>query len=158
MSHFEEPKGLNHVSEFHNMFNLPVLAEPTIPSQDRCNLRINLLQEELDELKEALANHDLVEAADALADLQYVLSGAILELGLANSFSNIFNEVHRSNMSKTCKTLEQAKETQAHYLAEKGTKSEIVEKNGEFLVYRVEDKKVLKSIYYSEANIASQIQ
>ncbi len=157
MTRFNEPTGLSSVAEFHDMFSLPVVDNPIVPSKDRCLLRINLLQEELNELKEALDNNDIVEAVDALADLQYVLSGAILELGLASKFASIFDEVHRSNMSKTCKTMEQALDTQKHYKETKDTESEIVEKNGEYLVYRVEDKKVLKSIYYSAADIKGKL-
>ncbi len=152
---FDEPNGLNDVAKFHHTFSLPILDSPQIPSEDRCKLRISLLAEELDELKEALANNDLVEAADALADLQYVLSGAILELGLASKFKQIFDEVQRSNMSKTCKSLEEAEATAQYYLDAKGTESYIQAKDGEWLVYRKEDSKVLKSIEYSPADIAA---
>lgn len=154
---FDEPAALTSVAEFHDTFDLPVLDHPVIPDEKRCELRISLLQEELNELKEALEDKDLVETADALADLQYVLSGAILEFGLADSFKSIFDEVQRSNMSKTCKTLEEAKATQAHYLKEKNTESFIEQKGEEYLVYRKGDKKVLKSIKYSPADIKSFI-
>ena len=63
-------------------------------------LRLNLLQEEVDELKEALANGDTVEALDALTDIQYVLDGAYLSLGLHKLKDAAFSEVQRSNMSK----------------------------------------------------------
>lgn len=149
---FKEAKALNGVSGFHKTFGLPVLESPAIPHPDRCRLRIALLEEELQELKDALANNDLIEAADALADLQYVLSGAILELGLGSYFHDLFEEVQRSNMSKTCQTMEEAVATQAYYLAEKGTESYIVEKEGVLLVYRKEDGKVLKNINYSPAD------
>lgn len=152
---FDEAKALNGVAKFHKTFGLPVLETPAIPSEDRCRLRISLLQEELDELKEALETNNIVEAADALADIQYVLSGAILELGMGSKFSALFDEVQRSNMSKTCKTMEEAVATQEPYLKTKNTHSYIVEKEGEFLVYRKEDSKVLKSIKYSEADISS---
>lgn len=153
MHHFKEAEGLNMVAEFHEMFDLPVVAHPAIPDRKRCELRYALLAEELRELHEALENNDIIEAADALADLQYVLSGAILELGLGNKFGDLFAEVHRSNMSKTCKTKEEALATQEFYLNEKNTESFLVEKNGEYLVMRSSDKKVLKSINYSPADI-----
>src|SRR5690625_3320579 len=79
---FEEPKPLNDVAEFHDTYDLPVLDEPQLIPKERAQLRINLLTEELKELKEAIANDDLGEIADALCDLQYVLSGAILEFGM----------------------------------------------------------------------------
>ena len=148
-----EPQGLSDVSQFHRLFNLPVESTPIIPAEKRCKLRVSLLKEELEELKEAIDDNDLVEIADALADLQYVLSGAILEFGMGNCFKEIFEEVQRSNMSKACKTMEVALATQAHYKKEKDTDSFIEEKEGEFLVYRKEDKKVLKSIEYSPADI-----
>ncbi len=150
---YKEPQGLTDVSEFHDVFNLPSLDRPTIPSQQRCDLRVNLLQEELNELKDAIADNDLVEIADALADLQYVLSGAVIEFGLAGRFKELFDEVHRSNMSKPCQTSTEAKETQEHYLNTKGTESHIVERANKFFVYRNSDKKVLKSINYSPANL-----
>lgn len=148
-----EPKGLTNVAEFHEAFGLPVLDQPAIP-KDRIALRINLLQEELNELKEALDNNDLVETADALADLQYVLSGAILEFGMRHKMNPLFEEVHRSNMSKICKTQEEAEATQKHYKETKDTDSYIVEKEGQFFVYREGDNKVLKSIKYSPADIS----
>ncbi len=153
MDKFKEPKPLNDVAEFHDTFNLPVLDEPTIPSKKRCELRINLLEEELKELKVAIEENDIVEVIDAFCDIQYVLSGAILEFGFGEKFKDFFEEVQRSNMSKTCKTLEEAMATQAHYDKKDGTQSEIVQKGVEYLVYRKSDKKVLKSVNYSEADL-----
>lgn len=94
---------LNQVAEFHRTFNAPILDTPQIPSAERCKLRVALLQEELNELQQAIDNDDIVEVADALCDLQYVLSGAVLEFGLGEKFVELFNEVQRSNMSKACK-------------------------------------------------------
>jgi len=153
MKKYNEPNGLNDVAKFHSTFDLPILDLPTIPNPDRCMLRVNLLQEELNELKEAIAQNDLVEVADALCDIQYVLSGAILEFGLADKFTELFEEVQRSNMSKTCKTLEEAEATLEHYNHRDGTKGQIVNREEEFIVYRESDGKVLKSVNYSPANI-----
>ena len=50
---------LNQVAQFHQTFGAPILAEPTIPSPERCGLRISLLAEELDELKEAMREHGI---------------------------------------------------------------------------------------------------
>ena len=154
----KEPNGLKDVAAFHKMFNLPIEEKPIIPSEDRCALRVSLLQEELNELKEAIADNDLVEIADALSDIQYVLSGAILEFGLGDKFKTLFDEVQRSNMSKTCKSREEAEATAEHYLKTKDTKSYIVERDGEFLVYREGDSKVLKSINYSPADLKSILE
>jgi predicted HAD superfamily Cof-like phosphohydrolase len=91
---------LEQVQEFHETYGLPVEDAPNVTDEKTNALRINLLAEELEELKEALANNDPLEALDALIDLQYVLDGAFLSLGLHDVKDIAFNEVHRSNMSK----------------------------------------------------------
>lgn len=91
---------LVQVQEFHETYGLPVNAEPDITDAKTNELRINLLAEELEELKEALAQGDLVETLDALIDLQYVLDGAFLSFGLHPVKDAAFAEVHASNMSK----------------------------------------------------------
>ncbi len=150
---FPEPSPLNDVAEFHRTFHLPVLDSPEIPDEDRCNLRINLLQEELDELQDAINEKDITAVADALCDLQYVLSGAILEFGLADKFKALFEEVQRSNMSKVCMDYITAEETLDYYMVKDGTKGFIRESHSGFLVYRETDKKVLKSVKYSPADL-----
>ena len=91
---------IEQVQEFHETYGLPVEARQTTGQEQTKTLRINLLQEELDELKEALAQDDILETLDALVDLQYVLDGAFLSFGLQDVKADAFNEVHRSNMSK----------------------------------------------------------
>ena len=151
------PDSLNDVAEFHRTFHLPVLDRPTIPAADRCRLRVNLLREELRELEAAIEDNDLTEVADALADIQYVLSGAVLEFGLGDRFAALFEEVHRSNMSKTCATREEAEETLAHYRARQ--QDGRIEASGNvFLVYRTDDGKVLKNVHYSPADLAGQLR
>ena len=146
---------LESVSEFHKTFGAPILETPQIPSKERCELRISLIQEELNELKEAIAANDIVEIADALCDLQYVLSGAVLEFGMGEKFVELFNEVQRSNMSKACSSLEEAENTVKFYQDKDGTEAEIKEENGVWKVYRKSDNKVLKSINYSPADLIS---
>lgn len=153
----EEPKALNSVAEFHKTFKHPILPSPQIPSEDRCKLRVALIAEELKELEEAIKDKDLVEVADALCDIQYVLSGAILEFGLGEKFKDLFDEVQRSNMSKTCKTMEEAEATQKFYMEKDGTESYVEESDGHFLVYRKGDNKTLKSVNYSPADLKSQL-
>lgn len=146
------PRALEDVAEFHRTFHLPVLDTPQIPDADRCRLRINLLREELRELEEAIADNDLTECADAFADIQYVLSGAILEFGMGNKFRALFEEVHRSNMSKTCATMAEAEATVAHYATQGQTGT--IEASGDvYLVYRTDDRKVLKNVHYSPADL-----
>ena len=153
----EKLDSINQVKEFHTTFNAPVLDKPQIPSDDRCKLRVSLLQEELNELQEAINNNDLVEIADALCDLQYVLSGAVLEFGLGEKFVELFDEVQRSNMSKACKTMQEALSTLSHYKQKDGTEGYYKEVNGMYIVYRNGDNKVLKSINYSPADLKNKL-
>ena len=148
-----DPKSLTSVAEFHKTFKHPILEKPTIPDEKRCQLRVSLIAEELKELEEAIADKDIVEIADALCDIQYVLSGAVLEFGLADKFSTLFDEVQRSNMSKACKTIEEAEETVKYYSEERNTPCFYEERDGLYLVYRTEDRKTLKSVKYSPANL-----
>jgi len=154
----KEIDSLNQVAEFHKTFKAPILEKPEIPSEDRCNLRVELLREELDELKKAIEDKDIVEIADALCDLQYVLSGAVLEFGLGDKFVDLFNEVQRSNMSKACDTMQDAIATLLYYKQKDGTEGYYKEVNGKWIVYRNSDNKVLKSIKYSPANINGLLQ
>jgi predicted HAD superfamily Cof-like phosphohydrolase len=149
----EDLKSLTQVAEFHKTFKHPILEKATIPSIERCQLRIELLSEELKELQEAVNAGNLTEIADALCDLQYVLSGAVLEFGLGNNFKNLFDEVHRSNMSKACKTVEEANATINHYKTTANVDAYFKEIDSLFLVYRESDHKTLKSINYSPADL-----
>ena len=145
---------LNQVAEFHKTFQAPILETPQIPSKDRCDLRVSLLQEELNELSEAINNNDLVEVADALADIQYVLTGAVLEFGLGEKFVELFDEVQRSNMSKACENQQEAISTLSHYKKKDGTEGYYKQvAGGKWVVYRNGDNKVLKSIGYSPASL-----
>lgn len=146
---------LNQVAEFHKTFNHPILENPQIPSEERCKLRVSLIAEELKELEEAIEADDLVEIADALCDIQYVLAGAVLEFGMGEKFKTLFEEVQRSNMSKACQTEGEALETVRYYHDNKGTDAYYEERDGKFLVYRKEDKKTLKSVNYSPADLKS---
>ena len=149
----QQPDSLNQVAEFHRTFKHPILDKPTIPSEDRSKLRVALLAEELKELEVAILEKDIVEIADALCDLQYVLSGAILEFGMGEKFKELFDEVQRSNMSKACLNIEEAEATVAHYQA-KGTECYFKEDSGKYLVYRTADDKTLKNINYSPADLS----
>ena len=148
---------ISKVSEFHKTFDAPILESPQIPSEERCQLRVSLLQEELDELSDAIKNKDIVEIADALCDLQYVLSGAILEFGLGEKFDDLFNEVQRSNMSKACDSIQESIETISHYKKKDGTECSYKQKGDKWIVYRTSDDKVLKSINYSPSNIKEML-
>ena len=152
-----DPKTLTSVAEFHKTFQHPILDTPSIPAAARCNLRVALIAEELKELEEAIANKDLVEIADALCDIQYVLSGAVLEFGLKDKFNTLFEEVQRSNMSKACKNEDEAIATQEHYKA-KGVESYYKQVDGLYLVFREGDHKTLKAVNSSPADLKSIIE
>jgi predicted HAD superfamily Cof-like phosphohydrolase len=149
----KELNALNQVAEFHTAFKSPILPSPIIPSAERCKLRIELLSEELKELQQAIDDDNIVEVADALCDLQYVLSGAVLEFGLGEKFEKLFNEVHRSNMSKACTSLEEAEATISHYSIKKGMGAAYEKVDDMYLIYRLCDNKTLKSINYSPADL-----
>lgn len=144
---------LNQVADFHTTFKAPILETPQIPSQERSKLRVDLLQEELNELSQAIQDGNIVEVADALCDLQYVLSGAVLEFGLGDKFVELFNEVQRSNMSKACSSQSEAQMTLDHYLEKDTTIGYYKQFGDKWVCYRASDDKVLKSINYSPANL-----
>ncbi len=148
----EDPKTLTAVADFHKTFKHPVLSNPAIPEGKRCQLRVSLIAEELKELEEGIRNKDIVEIADALCDIQYVLSGAILEFGLGGKFKTLFDEVQRSNMSKACKSVQEAEATIAHY-QDQGVECYYEQEGELYLVYRKEDRKTLKSVNYSPADL-----
>ena len=151
-------KQLNAVKLFHTTYGLGVSEEMKADlGTQKNNLRFELMKEENEEYLEAVQNNDLVEIADALCDLQYVLSGAVLEFGLGNKFVELFNEVQRSNMSKTCDTEEQAQETVEFYTS-RGEEAYYEKSGDKYNVHRVSDNKVLKNKYYSSANLKSILE
>lgn len=92
---------LDAVARFHNAFGLGV--SPTMRADlgnARNNLRFNLMDEENQEYLEAAQNDDMVEVADALGDMLYILCGTILEHGMQHKIEEVFSEIQRSNMSK----------------------------------------------------------
>src|SRR6056300_1432631 len=86
------------VGDFMEACDQEILDEPQFPDKDTINLRLNLIQEELDELVFAHEDNNLVEVADALTDLLYVIYGAGHAYGI--DLDSCFLEVHNSNMSK----------------------------------------------------------
>ena len=86
------------VGDFMEAFGQRVEMEPTWPDFDTRELRLELIQEELEELSDAVADRDMIQIADALTDLLYVIYGAGHSFGL--DLDECFQEVHASNMSK----------------------------------------------------------
>ena len=92
MTNFEK------VKEFMEKFGQEVRSSPELPDDDVLELRYQLIKEELSELDTAMWQYDLIEVADALTDLLYVVYGAGLAFGI--DLDKCFEEVHDSNMSK----------------------------------------------------------
>ncbi|HJU05211.1 MAG TPA: nucleoside triphosphate pyrophosphohydrolase family protein [Nitrospiraceae bacterium] len=86
------------VEEFHRTFDIAVGTIPAAPDESTRSLRIRLIQEEFDELKEALGQGTLAGVAKELADLLYVVYGTAVSCGI--DMEPVFREVHRSNMTK----------------------------------------------------------
>lgn len=119
---------IDKVRLFHDAFGIGNAHAPTAKlSKDDILLRYKLMREENEEYLEAAESGDLIEIADALGDMLYILCGTILKHGLQEKIEEVFNEIQRSNMSK-------------------------LDANGK-PIYR-EDGKVLKSELYFKPDIA----
>jgi len=116
------------VEEFMSTFGQEVRKSPELPKKEEQALRVELIEEELSELKEGIKNGDIIEIADALTDILYVTYGAGHTFGI--NLDKCFAEVQRSNMSK-------------------------LGKDGK-PIYR-EDGKILKGENYSEPNLSDCI-
>jgi predicted HAD superfamily Cof-like phosphohydrolase len=94
-------KQLNAVKLFHETYGLGISTEMKADLGKLKNeLRFNLMKEENEEYLEAVENNDIVEIADALGEMLYILCGTILEHGLQHKIEEVFDEIQRSNMSK----------------------------------------------------------
>ena len=93
-------KHIKQVKEFHEAFGHPVANTLKFIPVERAVFRHKLLQEEVSELLDACVKGDMVEVADGMADCLYILFGPALEYGIADKLPALFDEVHRSNMSK----------------------------------------------------------
>ncbi len=92
---------LDAVATFHKAFGLGIANSPKADiGNKKLQLRFNLMAEENEEYKAAAAENDLIEVADALGDMLYILCGTILEHGLQHKIEEVFKEIQRSNMSK----------------------------------------------------------
>lgn len=92
---------VDKVREFHEVFGLDFHNAPVVDISDKIiELRHRLMAEENDEYLEAAKNKDLTQIADALGDKLYILCGTIIAHGLQHKIVEVFEEIHRSNMSK----------------------------------------------------------
>lgn len=93
-------KQLDLVKEFHNKFKALVSENPSLIPKDRSDNRHKLMKEEVEEYLKGVENGDIENIAKELADLLYTVYGTVLEHGLQDKIEAIFEEVHKSNMSK----------------------------------------------------------
>ena len=92
---------LDAVQLFHEAFNIGINHNPTVAVSEKIKeLRFNLMKEENEEYLEAVKNNDIVEVADALGDMLYILCGTIIEHGMQDKIEEIFDEIQKSNLSK----------------------------------------------------------
>lgn len=89
------------VEEFHRIYKLGNSDKPIGKlKMEKEKLRFNLMKEENEEYLEAAEKGDVVEVADALGDMLYILCGTIIEHGMQKVIEEVFEEIHRSNLSK----------------------------------------------------------
>ena len=91
---------IKSVAEFHEVFKIGNAEKMTLIEEREYMLRYNLIKEENEEYLQACKDGDLVEIADALGDQLYILFGTILKHGLQQKIEEVYDEIHRSNMSK----------------------------------------------------------
>lgn len=91
---------IKSVEEFHTVFQIGNADKIQLINERDYTLRYNLIKEENEEYLEACKSGDIVEIADALGDQLYILFGTILKHGLQHKIEEVYDEIHRSNMSK----------------------------------------------------------
>ncbi len=94
-------KPLDSVKKFHKAFDIDIADSPTVElTLEKIRLRYRLMQEENEEYLFASKNKDIVEVADALGDMLYILCGTILTHGMQHKIEEVFDSIQESNMSK----------------------------------------------------------
>lgn len=129
-------------------------STPTINKKD-AEFVINFIQEELDELREAVEQENIQEILDAILDITYVgLGNGAMVFGLKDKIWEAYQEVQASNLSKICTTLEEAEETVKVRSEQQGEPCHYEEVGENYVVYRTSDKKVMKSINYFRPDLS----
>tara|TARA_B110000259_G_scaffold171364_1_gene202772 strand:+ start:692 stop:1204 length:513 start_codon:yes stop_codon:yes gene_type:complete len=148
---------ISEVEEFNEVMGKSYQnrTTPTINPKD-AQFVIDFIQEELDELKVAVKEKNIVEIFDALLDITYVgLGNGALVFGLKDKMLDGYAEVQASNMSKICQTLEEAEETVKLRSEQQGEPCHrLSDGKGKYVVYRSSDNKVMKSINYFRPDLA----
>jgi predicted HAD superfamily Cof-like phosphohydrolase len=150
------------VLEFNKAFGVTNYTKPNLDvflNEPRLiEYRLSLVQEEFNELVEAIQNKDFNETIDALTDIQYVVLGFYSALGI--DADKAFEIVHNSNMSKLCKSEEEAKHSVNCYLSENPQRYDSpayrrADDGIHWVVYNESTKKILKSYKYTPADFSS---
>jgi len=145
---------ISEVQEFNTAMGKPNNFEPIIPEEKEWMFVYNFILEELEEYKEACEKGDIVEVLDALCDITYVATGnGVMLHGLKNKFKDAYAEVQASNMSKACKTEQEAKETVKVREQEQGEPCHYEKVGNYWIAYRSRDRKVMKSINYFKPDL-----
>jgi len=129
-------------------------STPIIDKKD-AEFVINFIQEELDELREAVEQENIQEILDAILDITYVgLGNGAMVFGLKDKIWEAYQEVQASNLSKICTTLKEAEETVKVRSEQQGEPCHYEEVGENYVVYRTSDKKVMKSINYFRPDLS----
>ena len=141
---------VSEVEDFNSLMNKPNNYEPTIPeNRSEWEFVYNFILEELEEYKHACETGNIVEVLDALCDIAYVSlgNGAMLH-GLKDKIWPAYMEVQASNLSKACRSQEEAEETVQVRSKEQGETCHWEKVGDNYIVYRSRDRKVMKNINY----------
>ena len=145
---------VDEVELFNATFGKPNNYTPVIPERKEWEFVYNFILEELEEYKEACEKGDIVEVLDALCDITYVsLGNGVMLHGLKDKFNDAYAEVQASNMSKACKTEEEAIETCASEAKRVGEDTHYEKVGDYWIVYRTRDRKVMKNINYFKPDL-----
>ncbi|MFZ9302400.1 MAG: hypothetical protein ACO239_03455 [Sediminibacterium sp.] len=150
----QEVPFVDEVEKFNATFGKPNNYRPNIPSRGEWEFVYNFILEELEEYKEACESGDIVGVLDALCDITYVsLGNGVMLHGLRRKILPAYAEVQASNMSKSCITEEEARQTVELRSEEQGEPCHYEEKGDYYVVYRTRDRKVMKSINYFKPDL-----
>jgi predicted HAD superfamily Cof-like phosphohydrolase len=145
---------IDEVELFNATMGKPNAYEPNIPERKEWEFVYNFILEELEEYREACERGDIVEVLDALCDIAYVsLGNGTMLHGLKDKIWPAYQEVQASNMSKACKTEEDAKATVIQRASEQGEECHYEKIGDYYIVYRSRDRKVMKNINYFRPNL-----
>jgi hypothetical protein len=146
---------VSEVETFNATMNKPNNYTPNIPDKKEWEFVYNFILEELEEYKHACETGNIVEVLDALCDITYVSlgNGAMLH-GLKDKIVPAYDEVQASNMSKACKTEDEAKATVKKRSKEQGEKCHYEQVGEHFIVYRTRDRKVMKNVNYFKPDLS----